>query len=261
MLPELSEKLANLKLWLSSQNSLQVAYSGGIDSSLLLYLVTELTTKTPNQLSGGVFADSVFMAEKQRQQALYFSEQIKASLEIIKWSPLANKAIKSNTNKRCYHCKKTIYTKFQQRFPRPILIIDGTNTDDLLEDRPGLLALRELKIATPFVYFDFSKNDIIAISKKLKLPSCNLYPDSCLATRLPRDQEINKEGLEDVEKLEIELAKLGFKQYRAKPCGDKLIIQLKKTELQLFTMEIIKAKIARMRKDSVFSKVFLDISS
>jgi uncharacterized protein len=139
------------------------------------------------------------------------------------------------------------------------LLLDGTNTDDLTDDRPGLQAVRELGILTPLVTCDFSKAEIRAAAAALHLANAYLPSDSCLATRLPPGQAITGEALEMVERFETFLNELGFSGCRVRPRGDLIIIEVQKDDIAQIVQQQQRALIESYFAKHGFQKVLLDL--
>ena len=142
--------------------------------------------------------------------------------------PLAWKKFIKNDLRRCYFCKKNMYSllKDSMKGEDCYILLDGTNTDDIKEDRPGLKAIRELGIKTPLFDVDLSKGEIRKIAKEIGLSNHDLPSNSCLATRVPTRKTIDKEILKRINRAEAFLLEIGFSGCRVRPIGSYAIIEI-----------------------------------
>ncbi len=167
-----------------------VAFSGGIDSSLLLKLAKDACEDVT-----GFYMDSVFVNKKDLEDAKIIADEIGAHIEIVRWNPLIYKQISENSEKRCYFCKTEIYNILKNITCnlRIDFILDGTNLDDIkkgYKGRPGLKALEEHNIRTSLADAGFTKEDVRSLSNILGLSNYNKPSKSCKATLLPKGEKI-----------------------------------------------------------------------
>ncbi len=163
-----------------------LAYSGGVDSSLLAYLMT---------LAGVDFTAVMVVHEFISASRVEEAEEIaeKLGFRFLKLNLSATPEMLKNDRNRCYHCKRLMFSHLS-KFGR---IVDGTNASDLTEDRPGLRALREFNVLSPFVELGITKGEVRKIAKELNLDFYDRPSDSCLATRI--EGRITQEKLEFVD--------------------------------------------------------------
>lgn len=194
-----------------------VAFSGGADSSLLLKAAIDVFgVRVP-----AFFADSVLQTDADRLNAIETAGQLGVALQVVEITPLQWPEFAVNPPDRCYLCKKKVYLLFKGRLPQkyPVLF-DGSNLDDLQQDRPGRRAIAELGIVTPLVEAGLSKTDVRRLGKYLGLPTWNRDSASCLATRIPTGTIITEENLQLVATYEKILLDLGFTGCRARLSAD-----------------------------------------
>jgi pyridinium-3,5-biscarboxylic acid mononucleotide sulfurtransferase len=205
-------KLKELQNILRDMNSVLVAYSGGMDSSFLLKVAKDVLNE--NVLA--VIADSEIYSSAETSSAVKFAEDIGVKYIVVKTNELKNKEFVKNSTDRCFHCKLSLYGEFIKLAEAHNLnqVIDGINSDDKKDFRPGMNAAAKLKIRSPLMEAGLTKDEISSYSKEMNLPTWNKAPNACLSTRFPYGTELIKENLSKVERAEIGLAKYKFKQFR-----------------------------------------------
>ena len=199
---------------LSGLGSLAVAFSGGVDSALLVRVAHDvLGDKTL-----AVTAASSTYPTAEEEAARELAAGLGVSHVVIHTEELDIEGFKENPPDRCYYCKRELFTRIRQvAEERGIAnIADGSNADDLKDYRPGARAVRELGVLTPLRDAALTKADIRALSHELGLPTWDKPAYACLASRFPYGTEITPEKLERVRKAEDVLRELGFRQCRVR---------------------------------------------
>ncbi len=250
------EQVAALKQWFGSRQKVAVAFSGGVDSSLLLFLGSQVLG--PHCL--GIFALSPLMSKYQLETARNFGRTHNLPLDEKAFSPFELPGFSENRDDRCYICKKGLYSKLQGGLAPGWHLADGTNLDDNPDDRPGFQAILELGIATPFLDCRIGKGQIRAMSRALGLSNWDLPSDSCLATRIPRYNALTQEGLRQVEGAEEALRNLGFAGGRARLHDDTILLTFQEGDLERASMAEVRINIEKRMRERGFSKFFLDLS-
>jgi pyridinium-3,5-biscarboxylic acid mononucleotide sulfurtransferase len=253
------EKYEGLKHLIRSYKKVGVAFSGGIDSSLLLLATGEVLGKSNVVALHGRSQLSYDESEVETLYQTHFSSS--AQLKIIELFPLTWPEFVNNDNKRCYYCKKMTYTAFKNHLSEigVEILLDGTNFEDLCQNRAGLPVLRELDIRTPLADKQFRKKEIRFLAKMLGLPNYNLSSNSCLATRLSFLPKVDENSLLLVKKLEAELKKMGFKGCRARPDALRVVIELRQQDFIKFSYKHNRLKVVKLCRKYGFDTVFLDI--
>lgn len=206
MLKKLQDRLKEL-------NKVAISFSGGIDSSFLLY-VARITLPTENVLA--IIANGNMVPRKDYEEAIEFLKENKINYKEIEYKPLEIKEFKENRKDRCYYCKKKLMSGIKEEANKNGFknVLDGKNEDDLKVYRPGNKATEEIGIISPLAEIGFSKENIREESKKLGLKIWNKPSNSCLATRFPYNTILTEDDLKRVEQGEEVLKKLGIPKVR-----------------------------------------------
>lgn len=206
MLKKLQDRLKEL-------NKVAISFSGGIDSSFLLY-VARITLPTENVLA--IIANGNMVPRKDYEEAIEFLKENKINYKEIEYKPLEIKEFKENRKDRCYYCKKKLMSGIKEEANKNGFknVLDGKNEDDLKVYRPGNKATEEIGIISPLAEIGFSKENIREESKKLGLKIWNKPSNSCLATRFPYNTILTEDDSKRVEQGEEVLKKLGIPKVR-----------------------------------------------
>jgi uncharacterized protein len=197
-----------------------VAFSGGVDSSLLAFLSNKYAKETLL-----ITEKSILYPDDEIEEASQFAVKYGIQHIVITRDPLKNKDFQCNPSNRCYLCKTDLYKeileiKKNRNFD---IILDGSNVDDLADYRPGMQALEELEISTPYIDNNINKKEIRDISKFYNLEVQAKPSMACFSSRIPYGQEINEEKLIMIKEAEKFLKKtFNVKQLRVRLHEDKL---------------------------------------
>lgn len=205
--------LEKLKTYISqlAQQDICIAFSGGVDSSLLLKLFCEQAHINKKQVYAVTFSTKLHPpADIALTKKL--CQDMGANHIVIELNEFQNEAISNNPIDRCYHCKKLLFESLKKFAGQKGIysVIDGTNADDLNEYRPGLRALKELNIKSPLAELGISKNQIRKMAQELQIAVANRPSAPCLATRLPYGTKIDIALLMRIDASEEALRELGF---------------------------------------------------
>lgn len=215
---------------LRALRSAVIAYSGGVDSSLLLRVAHEVM----GGRALGVIGRSDSYAARELELALAQAHGFGASVEIVTTGELADPAFRSNPANRCYHCKSELYRQLGEVAARigAEAILDGTIADDLADFRPGRRAASERAVRSPLAELGFTKPDVREAARHYGLVSHDKPASPCLASRIPYGAEITRENLSMVERGEQLLRSLGFRELRLRHHGDVARVEVPVAELE-----------------------------
>ncbi len=197
---DLTTKIEQLSATINPREKIIIAYSGGVDSALLAYILRQ---RIGNNMLAVTFAGPLFSA-KEMNAATKFAKEHKIPHACIKCNDLNDKYIRNNHCRRCYYCKSYHFRKLlafaeQNGFTA---VWEGSNADDLDEYRPGLQALSELPVVSPYLQFDIGKKEIREIAMAYKLSVADKAATPCLATRFPYGEKLTIEKLHRVDHAE-----------------------------------------------------------
>ncbi len=257
MKDKIKEKKQKLIEILKSCESLLIAFSGGIDSSLLLKIACDVLGDNVQ----AVTATSELYFSHELEAAIQFASELEVVHSIIENQSLKNKEFKKNKPDRCYICKKQLFSKMGEiaRSKNLKNIADGTNLDDTKNYRPGLKALDELAILSPLKEAGFTKFDIRQLAKKEKIQSWDKPSMACLASRFPYYTELTPIKLQQVKKAEEILRSKKFNQFRARHHGDILRIELNEQDFIRMLEVNTKTEIVQALKVLGFSYITVDL--
>jgi uncharacterized protein len=207
-----------------------VALSGGVDSAV----VALAAKKALGRGAIAITADYKTLAEEELATAQQVAKEIGIAHKIIEYDELENLDFVKNDSMRCYHCRTELGQHLAEEAKKAgvMLIVDGTNIDDLSDYRPGIRALRENGVRSPMVELGINKQEIRKIAKEFGLSVYDKPSNACLASRIPTGTEVTYEKLRKIESAEIIVRTIfGVRQVRVRDHGDIARIEVGNDEL------------------------------
>ena len=213
-----------------------IALSGGVDSAV----VALAAKKALNSEAIAITANYNTLSNDELNSAKNVANELGIFHKIIEYNELNNSLFVKNDSSRCYHCRTELATYLLEEAKKlgAALIVDGTQTDDLIDVRPGIKALKEKGIRSPLVECGVGKKEIRSIARRYGLSVHNRPANSCLASRIPPGITVTYDKLRKIENSEtVVMAVLGVSQVRVRDHGDIARIEVPKEELyKLFDM-------------------------
>lgn len=255
---ELQAKVEKLHVLLKSYGSVAIAFSAGVDSTVLLKAakdvlgaaqVLALTVQSPLVKASDVTEAQVFcQAEGLRHKVLTLD-------------PLIYYDVRTNPPERCYFCKRLVFDKLRETAGQENIahLLDGTNASDGQDYRPGRRALQELRVISPLLESGLTKADIRAYARVLGLSVAEKPAAACLASRIPYGEELSMEKLQRVDKAESFLHQEGFVQLRVRSHGQLARIELLPEDMARFMSDGIYERTKQELKALGFAYVTLDL--
>jgi uncharacterized protein len=253
----ITEKLQQLQALFQEMERALIAYSGGIDSTL----VAKIAYDVLGDQSLAVTAVSPSLLPEDLEDARIQAAEIGIQHQEIQTQEMANSNYTSNPVNRCYFCKSELHDTLKplaQTWGYPY-IIDGVNSDDLLDYRPGIKAAKERGVRSPLAELGISKTEVREISKYLGLKAWDKPAQPCLSSRFPYGEEITISKLQRVGRAEVYLKKLGWKNLRVRSEGDTARIELSPEEIKDFVLIIELPKLVKTFQEFGFIYVTLDL--
>jgi len=218
-----------LEEFFKENNNVALGFSGGVDSSYLLYAGLHYGTNVRPY-----YIKTAFQPQFEFEDAKKLAANLGANLTVIELDVLSVPAVAANPIDRCYHCKTVLFgvLKAQAILDGYPVLIDGTNASDDAGDRPGMRALKELSVRSPLRECGLKKDEIRRLSKKAGLFTWDKPAYACLATRVPSDTPLTEVLLSRVEGAEDVLFNMGFTDFRVRVYNNAARLQLPKEQME-----------------------------
>ena len=258
MSSELETKIQKLKEIFQSMGRILVAFSGGVDSTLLLKVAKD-TLGDGNVLA--VTALSPLYPDRELVRAKRLTQEMGVRHLLIKSNELEIEEFSKNPPTRCYYCKKELFGELQDLAQKEkiLFIVEGSTLDDERDHRPGRRAIQELGIRSPLKEAMFTKEEVRGLSNDLGLTTWDKPSFACLASRFPYGEEITIDKLKMVDEAENFLFGLGFKQVRVRHHGDLARIEVFPEEIERLLDGLMREKVVSHLKKIGYHYITVDL--
>ena len=253
----LEKKRLDLESRIAELGSALVAFSGGVDSTLVL----AVAKKVLGDKVLAVTAESDSVPERELQTAQHLAETLGVKHRIIHTEEMSSPDYLKNPANRCYYCKSELYGKLSKVAAEHKLtsILNGINLDDLGDHRPGITAANEAGIISPLAELGFNKQDVRDLAREMDLPNWEKPALACLSSRIPYGQPVTTEKLSMIEQAEGALLAEGFRQVRVRHHGDMARIELPQEDISGLLKNGLTEKINLRLREIGFQYVTVDL--
>ncbi len=251
------ENLTQLTDLFQSMEQALIAYSGGIDSTLVAKVAHDIL----GDRAIAITANSPSLLPEDLEDAKTQAQAIGIRHEIVPTHEMDNPDYTSNPTNRCYFCKSELHDTLK---PMAIdrgfaYVIDGVNADDLRDYRPGIQAAKERGARSPLAELGITKLEVRELSRHLNLPWWDKPAQPCLSSRFPYGESITVEKLQRVGRSELYLRKLGWQNLRVRSDGDTARIEVLPDQIQAFILNTDLPQLISQLKTFGFLYVMLDL--
>lgn len=249
------KKIKRLRHLISAYESVAIGFSGGVDSTFLCAIAAEEL----NNILAVTIATS-FQKPEDIKQAQEIASQLSIS-HIVKKVPIEHEQFYTeNPKNRCYSCKYFIFSIIQNIAETHQIsrVFEGTTSDDITYERPGMKALKDLGICSPLLEVNLTKKEIRQISKAMNLPTWNKPSESCLATRIPNGERITPKKLKSINDAEQMIKQYGLSIVRVRHHDTIAVIEVPKKDIPLIYHH--EEQISKSLKSLGFINIYLNLN-
>tara|TARA_B100001996_G_scaffold380175_1_gene367164 strand:- start:1143 stop:1982 length:840 start_codon:yes stop_codon:yes gene_type:complete len=254
----ISDKILKLENFISTYSKVIVAYSGGVDSSLVAFISTKILGKDNARI---ILAKSPSLNSRELKYARELANKNDWNYSEIETNEFYNEDYRKNNSLRCFFCKFELYSCLDKISKESSIevVFNGTNIDDLGDYRPGNKAAEQIKVVSPLLECNISKSDVRDIALFYGLDNWSKPAQPCLASRVPYGIEITMNILNQIEYAENYLHDLGFQKFRVRNHGSVARIELSESDFKILLNKKLRVDIDKKFRKLGFNFVSLDL--
>jgi pyridinium-3,5-biscarboxylic acid mononucleotide sulfurtransferase len=254
---QIDQKWDYLRSLLTGMRGAVLAYSGGVDSSLLLRAASGIMG--PNLIA--VTAISETYPPGELEPAKKFAAALEVRHLVLSTAELSREEFTRNAPDRCFHCKSELFSKLRQIADSEGIahILDGSNADDVHDYRPGRTAARDLAVRSPLAEAGLTKHDIRSLARRMNMPMWDKPSLACLSSRIPYGTRITLDLLRNIQAAEDIVRAVGIRQVRVRHHGDIARIEVAQEDLIRFSAAEFRQRIVAAFKELGYAYVCLDL--
>ena len=254
----LNDKYQHLQKILSAFDSVVIAFSGGVDSTLLLKIACD-SLGSDKVLA--LTAISPIFPRYEIEQGQQLAAELGVRLQFVESNEMELANFIKNGPERCYHCKYNLFSRLLQEIGETTsnILLDGSNLDDLDDYRPGQKAITQLKVRSPLLEANLGKQEIRKLSRQLGLSTWDKQPFACLATRVPYGTQITHSRLKQIDQCETWLRLHDFTHYRVRYHDRLARVEVAAEEISKLLDKPLRLALVETFKQNGFDYVTLDL--
>lgn len=254
---EIEEKEQQLRLLFRDMESVLVAFSGGVDSTYVAYVAAEVLGERALCVTGR----SESLSQHEFSDVISLAREFGFRHETIPTDELSDPRYQANTPRRCYFCKSELYTKLKPIAERHSIafIVDGSNTDDLGDYRPGRAAATEHSVRSPLIEVGMSKSEVRLLSRRSGLPTWDKPASPCLSSRIAYGTTVTITRLTTIERGEEIMREMGFREFRVRHHDGLVRLEIAPAEFDRMLSRAVIDELAERFRELGFRYVTLDL--